>query len=181
VVDVGGVPGALLRHLGPRPHFAAIELAATDIRTATMYRPERYAAIVVDDLMAGNPAMPSDAFGVVVCEQALEHLPRLDLAIAALERVARPGGKVSVGVPIFIPPFALARDAWARGSLLLDPKRHWSHIQTFSQRSLLRAPSTSFATSLAVTRSRCRRFTFRSRRGGAVPFMAFGPIAAFRG
>ena len=74
----------------------------------------------------------------MVCEQVLEHLPRIDLAIAALERMAKPGGKVCVGVPIFIPPFAFVRNAWVRASLVLDPQKHWSHIQTFSQRSFLR-------------------------------------------
>ncbi len=138
VIDVGCTSGILFRHLEPRPHCDAIEIAATDIRSEPIYRLERYTSFVNDDLMAGNPKTPSDAFDVVVCEQVLEHLPRIDLAIAALERMARPGGKVCVGVPIFIPPFAFVRNAWVRASLVLDPQKHWSHIQTFSQRSFLR-------------------------------------------
>ena len=95
--------------------------------------------------MAGNPNTPSNAFDVVVCEQVLEHLPRIDLAIAALERMAKPGGKVCVGVPIFLSPAAFARDAWVQASLILRPQKKWSHIQTFSQRSFLRAVAPPFA------------------------------------
>lgn len=138
VLDVGCSIGVLFRHLEPRPHFRNVEISATDIRLQSLYRAERYASYVADDLMAGNPATPSNAFDVVVCEQVLEHLPRIDLAIAALERMAKPGGKVCVGVPIFIPPAALARDLWVQASLALRPAKAWSHIQTFSQWSFHR-------------------------------------------
>jgi 2-polyprenyl-3-methyl-5-hydroxy-6-metoxy-1,4-benzoquinol methylase len=140
LVDVGGGSGLLFRHLEPRPNCAAIEISATDIEieVETIYRGKRYASIMVDDLMAGNPNTPSNAFDVVVCEQVLEHLPRVDLAIAALERVAKPGGKVCVGVPIFLPPLAALRNAWVQASLVWRPTKEWSHIQTFSQRSFLR-------------------------------------------
>jgi 2-polyprenyl-3-methyl-5-hydroxy-6-metoxy-1,4-benzoquinol methylase len=138
VIDIGCTSGLLFRHLEPRPHCAAIEISATDIEIETIYRRERYASIVVDDLMAGNPNTPSNAFDVVVCEQVLEHLPRVDLAIAALERVAKPGGRVCVGVPIFLPPLAALRHAWVQASLVWRPEKKWSHIQTFSQRSFLR-------------------------------------------
>ncbi len=139
VIDVGCTSGILFRHLEPRPHCANIEIAATDIKTEPLYRRERYASYTMDDLMAGNPNTPSNAFDVVVCEQVLEHLPRIDLAIAALERMAKPGGKVCVGVPIFLSPAAFARDAYVQASLILRPQKKWSHIQTFSQRSFLRA------------------------------------------
>ena len=109
VIDVGCTSGILFRHLEPRPHCANIEIAATDIKNEPLYRLERYASYTIDDLTAGNPNTPSNAFDVVVCEQVLEHLPRVDLAIAALERMAKPGGKVCVGVPIFLPPLAFAR------------------------------------------------------------------------
>ncbi|MGD0641351.1 MAG: methyltransferase domain-containing protein [Roseiarcus sp.] len=139
VIDVGCSSGILFRHLEPRPHCAAIEIAATDIKSEPVYRVERYASYTMDDLTAGNPKTPSNAFDVVVCEQVLEHLSRVDVAIATLERIAKPGGKVCVGVPIFLPLFAFVRNAWVQASLVLDPQKHWSHIQSFSQRSFLRA------------------------------------------
>ncbi len=42
-----------------------------------------------------------------------------------------------------------------------------------------RAPSMSFSTSLAVRYSRGRRFAFKSRRGGTVPFTVFGAALRF--
>jgi 2-polyprenyl-3-methyl-5-hydroxy-6-metoxy-1,4-benzoquinol methylase len=138
VIDVGCTSGILFRHLEPRPHCANIEFAATDVKSEPVYRLERYASYTMDDLMAGNPKTPSNAFDVVVCEQVLEHLPRIDAAIAALERMAKPGGKVCVGVPIFLSPLALGRNVWIWASLALRPQKKWSHIQTFSQRSIQR-------------------------------------------
>jgi SAM-dependent methyltransferase len=138
MLDVGLSEGLLFRHLEVRPHCAAIEISGTDIKSERIYRPERYASVAIDDLRLGNPNTPSDAFDVVVCEQVLEHLPKIDAAIAGLARIAKPGGRVSLGVPIFPPPLAAVRSAWVRVSLRLRPDKEWTHIQTFSQRSFLR-------------------------------------------
>ena len=115
VIDVGCTSGVLFRHLEPRPHSDNIEIEATDVKKEHLYRSERYTSYRIDDLMAGNPGTPSNAFDVVVCEQVLEHLPRVDVAIAALERIAKPGGKVCVGVPIFLSPLAFVRNRWIWG------------------------------------------------------------------
>jgi 2-polyprenyl-3-methyl-5-hydroxy-6-metoxy-1,4-benzoquinol methylase len=139
IIDVGCTSGILLRHLEPRPNFDNIEICATDIKREPLYRPERYASYVMDDLMAGNPATPSNAFDVVVCEQVLEHLPRIERAIEALERMAKPGGKVCIGVPIFVSPAPIVRNAWISLSLNWRPEKQWTHIQTFSRGSFLRA------------------------------------------
>jgi 2-polyprenyl-3-methyl-5-hydroxy-6-metoxy-1,4-benzoquinol methylase len=139
VLDVGCTSGILFRHLEPRPHCAVIDIWATDIKREPLYRSERYVSYAMDDLMAGNPNTPSNAFDVVVCEQVLEHLPRVGEAIAALERMAKPGGKVCVGVPIFVSPAAFLRDVWVHASLKRRPQKQWTHIQTFSQRSFVRA------------------------------------------
>jgi len=55
-----------------------------------------------------------------------------------VERIAKPGGKVCVGVPIFLPPLAFIRNRWIWGSLIWRPHKKWTHIQTFSQPSFLR-------------------------------------------
>jgi len=139
VIDVGLTQGILLRHLEPRPHFANIDMFATDYRLQPpIYRQDRYVAVTVDDLMEGNPNSPSDAFDIVVCEQVLEHIPDLSKAIPALARMAKPGGKVSIGVPIFLAPLAAARNAYVRASLRFRPRKQWSHVQTFSMGSFLR-------------------------------------------
>jgi SAM-dependent methyltransferase len=94
--------------------------------------------IFVGDLMEGYPEIPSNAYNVVTCEQVLEHLEHLPVAIATLARVARPGGKVIIGVPIFPPPLHLVRrkivpkfDAW------LGQRKKRGHVQAFSLHSLL--------------------------------------------
>jgi SAM-dependent methyltransferase len=138
LIDVGCTTGRLFRFLEPRVHCGEIAISGTDIVAHPIYRRERYESFWIDDLAFGNPKTTSDAFDVVVCEQVLEHLPSVGPAIAGLERIARPGGKVCIGVPIFIPPFAFARDAWVQASLRWRPQKRWSHIQTFSQRSFLR-------------------------------------------
>ena len=100
----------MLRHLEAKPHFAALTVSGTD-RNPPLYRykPELYREFVVGDLTGGYPEIPSDRYDIVVCEQVLEHLDDLGGAVATLVRVLRPGGKLVIGVPIFLPPLHLAR------------------------------------------------------------------------
>ncbi|WP_459696732.1 class I SAM-dependent methyltransferase [Acidisoma sp. C75] len=137
VLDVGFGTASLLRHLEPRPHFHAIDLDGADYLARDFYGEHLFRDIKRSDLMAGMPEVPSERYDVVVCEQVLEHLADLDRAIPALERVLKPGGRLIVGVPIFLPPLAWARAAYVSWTLRRNPARHWSHIQTFSQRSFL--------------------------------------------
>ena len=138
VLDVGCKKGTLLRHLEHRPHFGSIRLSGTEITTYEVYRRELYNEIVISDLMSGQPEIPSETYDVVVCEQVLEHLARLDLAISSLERILKPGGRLIVGVPIFISPLAYLRGRYVALSLILRPWRRWSHIQSFSLSSFMR-------------------------------------------
>ena len=138
VLDVGCKKGTLLRHLEHRPHFGSIRLSGTEITTYEVYRRDLYNEIVISDLMFGQPELPSETYDVVVCEQVLEHLARLDRAVSSLERVLKPGGRLIVGVPIFISPLAYLRGRYVALSLILRPWRRWSHIQSFSLSSFLR-------------------------------------------
>ena len=194
VIDVGCSEGILLRHLEPRPHFDAIEMYATEIEERPRYRPERYASYVIDDLMAGNPKTESNAFDVVSCEQVLEHIPDISKAIPALERMAKPGGFVSIGVPIFLPPLAAARNAWVRASLKWRPAKQWSHIQTFSLRSFLRQVRSGTRLQLIEARgfrvvsggilrgleNRRDWYDFNRRLGRAAPWACVEAQALFR-
>lgn len=137
VLDVGCGNGTLARHLEPRPHFDRIRLFGTDVRTHADSRTHHYSKIFMSDLMSGQPEVPTEGFDVVVCEQVLEHLERLDLAIGALERALKPNGHLIVGVPIFIGPLAYLRRQYVRLSQILAPERHWSHVQSFSLASFL--------------------------------------------
>ena len=194
VIDVGCSGGTLLRHLEPRPHFDAVEFHGTDVEPHEIYRPERYASYIIDDLMDGNPRTPSDAFDVVSCEQVLEHLPDITRAIPALERIAIPGGLVSIGVPIFIPPLAAARNAYVKASLIMRPAKAWSHIQSFSLRSFLARVRASTRLQLIDARgfrvvsggilrgleNRRAWYEFNRRLGRAAPWACVEAQALFR-
>jgi len=162
LVDVGCGQGVLYRYLEPRPHQPNIEITGADFEPMDRYKPERYAAYIIDELTEGNPNTPSNAYDVVVCEQVLEHLPRVDKAIAALERMAKPGGRVCVGVPIFLPPLHILRNLWIAHSLRTNPEKTWSHIQTFSMRSFLDAMRRHSSLRLVEVRG------FRIVSGGAL-------------
>src|SRR5205814_1804928 len=99
----------LLRYLDTKPHFDRLRVSAADVVDAALYRKDAYAEYFIGDLTGGYPEIPSASYDVVVCEQVLEHLDRLDTALDTLVRVLRPGGTLVIGVPIFLPPLHLAR------------------------------------------------------------------------
>jgi SAM-dependent methyltransferase len=109
VLDVGCGTGTLLRHLEVRSCFAEMVISATNLYEKTTYRPDAYHEYIVCDLTRPCHTLASCAYDVVVCEQMLEHLPDLRVAISTLVRVVRPGGRLIIGVPIHFPPLDLAR------------------------------------------------------------------------
>jgi 2-polyprenyl-3-methyl-5-hydroxy-6-metoxy-1,4-benzoquinol methylase len=109
VLDVGCGTGTLLRHLEVKPFFADMVVSATNFYEKTTYKPEAYHEYIVCDLTEPCLALTSCAYDVVVCEQMLEHLPDVSVAMRTLVRVARPGGRLIIGVPIHFPPLDLAR------------------------------------------------------------------------
>lgn len=139
VIDVGCGWGVLLRHLEEEPHFAAVALSAADVTDTATYKTELYRDYFVGDLTGGYPEIGSERYDVVVCEQVLEHLDALDLAMATLARLVRPGGRLVIGVPIFFPPLHLARRHLVpRLARLLRHPASASHQQAFSLYSFRR-------------------------------------------
>jgi 2-polyprenyl-3-methyl-5-hydroxy-6-metoxy-1,4-benzoquinol methylase len=138
VLDVGCAWGVLARHLQSKPHFDNLLVSATDI-TDSVHQKELYHEFFLGDLTQGYPQIPSNAFDVVVCEQVLEHLPELDAALGTLVRLTKPGGKLVVGVPIFLPPLHLVRKHLLPAVFKAVPVRNLgTHDQAFSYYSFLR-------------------------------------------
>jgi SAM-dependent methyltransferase len=144
VLDVGCGTGSLLRHLEAKPNFASLVVSATNFYEKTTYKPDSYREYIICDLTKPCPELRSEAYDVVVCEQMLEHLPDVGVAMDTLARVTRRGGHLIIGVPIHPPTFDLVR---LRLVPLLDrmvgiPAGHRGHLQAFtlfSFRRLLRS------------------------------------------
>jgi 2-polyprenyl-3-methyl-5-hydroxy-6-metoxy-1,4-benzoquinol methylase len=139
LLDIGCGWGPLLRYLDTKPHFDRLRISAADVVDAALYRKDAYAEYFIGDLTGGYPEIASARYDIVVCEQVLEHLDRLDTALDTLVRVLRPGGTLVIGVPIFLPPLHLARKYLVPPlARLLGHPDSASHQQAFSMRSFLR-------------------------------------------
>jgi SAM-dependent methyltransferase len=140
VLDVGCGWGPLLCQLEGEPDFANIRISACDLAVDRgLYKRELYHEFFVGEFTEGYPEIGTERYDVVVCEQVLEHLDRLDSAIGMLVRVTRPGGLLVIGVPIFFPPLNLARKYLVpRLAGILRHSETASHLQAFSLFSFLR-------------------------------------------
>jgi uncharacterized membrane protein YkvA (DUF1232 family)/SAM-dependent methyltransferase len=132
--------GTELRHLAAKPGFDKLALCGANLDDRHIDRREAYETLFFGDLMKGYPEIGSNAYDVVVCEQVLEHLDRIEIAIATLGRVLKPGGKAIIGVPVFPPPLHLVRrHIVPRIDAVLTPRRSRGHRQVFSFHSFLKA------------------------------------------
>jgi SAM-dependent methyltransferase len=140
VLDVGCGDGTLLRYLETKPEFGNIIISATDLRVDRwLYKKELLHKLFIGDLSNGYPEIPSNSYDVVVCEQVLEHLAQIGAAVATLARIVKPGGKLVVGVPIFLPPLHLIRKhVIPKLDRIFAPHKSRGHEQAFSQFTILR-------------------------------------------
>jgi SAM-dependent methyltransferase len=139
LLDVGCGWGPLLCQLEAEPHFDRLQISGADLADTVIYKRELYREFFIGDLTQGYPAIASDRYDIVVCEQVLEHLDSLDRAIATLARVTRPGGILVIGVPVFVPPLHLARKHLVpRLGRFLGHAETASHQQAFSLASFRR-------------------------------------------
>lgn len=102
VLDVGAGPGLLVADMaalvGPTGQVTGLEisdsmLALARQRRATLPVPERIT------LVAGNAnelPFPDGSFDVATSTQVYEYVPQVELALAELDRVLRPGGRALI-------------------------------------------------------------------------------------
>ncbi|WP_254513747.1 class I SAM-dependent methyltransferase [Anatilimnocola floriformis] len=90
------------------------------------------------DLSTGLPELKTAAYDIVVCEQVLEHLHDPQLALREIERVLKPGGRMVVGVPIFLEGLHLIRKHLVPvyDRVVKTPPR--GHVQAWSKRTFMR-------------------------------------------
>ncbi|MEM8937201.1 MAG: class I SAM-dependent methyltransferase [Pseudomonadota bacterium] len=113
--------------------YAGADLALND----ELERPEDW-TLYFGDFQNGYPEIPSNSFDVVICEQVIEHLPSYEKAMQAIERVAKPGGLIIIGVPIFPDGLHLIRRYVVPPlDKLLKRKKIRGHVQAFSRRSFV--------------------------------------------
>ena len=137
-VDCGD--GTLLRYLETKPEFGNIIISVTNLRVDRWLRKkDQYHNLFVGDLSNGYPEISSNSYDVVVCEQVFEHLDRIDNAVAPLARILKPGGRLIIGVPIFLPPLHLIRKhIVSKRDRIFAAQKSRGHHHAFSQFSLLR-------------------------------------------
>jgi SAM-dependent methyltransferase len=81
------------------------------MRAAGEARPPAAAAAISAD--ATNLPFPDGSFDAIIAAEILEHVPRDGAALAEIARVLRPGGRVAVTVPAWLPEricWALSRE-----------------------------------------------------------------------
>ena len=134
ILDIGVASGVGRLYIDAQINNNLIDHYGADLEIRKdIYKKESYKALYKTDLMDGMPEVPDNSFDIVICEQVLEHLVKLEKAFKSLERVLKPGGILIVGVPIF--PFGahLIRKyiiPWT--DKIFGVKKIRGHVQAFS-------------------------------------------------
>ncbi len=162
LLDVGVWNGVSMRYIEEHNHLGTIEFHGVDLKLRdNLYKRDAWSSLREGDLLSGLPFLPSNHFDVVICEQVLEHLPTIDVALETLSRVLKPGGTLILGVPIFTPPAQVIRKhvvpVWDR---LIGTKKTRGHLQAFTRGSFLRAMNQYCDVTVQQTRG------FRTISGG---------------
>ncbi len=141
VVDVGIGEGFALERIVP-PDGSATKVTGVEYRpdklAAAMARRDGLAGVVAD---AGMVPLRDGAADLVLCIEVLEHLVRVEPAVAELARICGKNGRCVVSVP-WEPWFRLGNLGRGKnlGRLGDDPE----HVQHFSRRSLEQILRTRF-------------------------------------
>ena len=155
VLDIGVFDGVSRRYIEVHPSEEHIRYHAADTfpKGEKIVYKHRDWSMYKCDLEHGLVGLETDRFDVVICEQVLEHLHNVDLALAEIIRVLKPGGLLIVGVPIFPHGVHLVRrHVIPVTDRLFGVKKNRSHVQAFSKSSFLRLLSQSGDVSVQETR-----------------------------
>jgi len=141
LLDVGVWNGISMRYIEPRVPAGQVEYHGVDLKLhAGIYRRQDWNSLQEGNLLDGMPHLPSETFDVLICEQVVEHLPTIDLALQTLSRVVKPGGLMILGVPIFPSGVHLLRKHLVPAfDKLVGTKKVRGHLQAFSRASFERA------------------------------------------
>ncbi len=98
VLDVACGPGALVLALAPRVQFArGIDLTEEMLRKARAFQLERQIVNAAFDCGEAEQLPYRDAtFDLVTCQMSLHHMPKPELALREMVRVAKPEGRLVV-------------------------------------------------------------------------------------
>jgi ubiquinone/menaquinone biosynthesis C-methylase UbiE len=135
VLDVACGPGAFLLALAPRVRFVqGVDLTPELLRKARAFQAERQianAAFVRGD--AEQLPFPDGAFDLVSCQCAFHHMPKPQLVLAEMVRVAKPEGRLLIIDPL-APESDVKYDLYNRIEQIRDP----SHALTLRLTTFLR-------------------------------------------
>jgi len=139
VLDVGVNWGVSRRYLEAQPNGDVLRFSGADLKLGErIHRQNDCRDLFEGNLMEGYPQIAGGAYDVVICEQVLEHLPHLDVAIATLGRVLKPGGTLFLGVPIFPPGIQLIRKYVVPAVDRMNPwAKTRGHVQAFTRGSMM--------------------------------------------
>jgi len=140
LLDVGTYDGVARRYIEAHTDCETIDYEAVDIYPHGQQFVYKHLEWKLHDadLLKGMPDLPSGVFDVVVCEQVLEHLSDVRIAIQDLVRVLRPSGLLIVGVPIFPEGLHIVRKHVVPVTdRLFGVKKIRGHVQAWSRRSFL--------------------------------------------
>ena len=137
LLDVGFWNGVSRRYIEVHDPAGVVEFHGVDLKLHhAIYKRESWDSLQEGDILAGFPFLESNQFDVVICEQVLEHLPHINIALATLSRVLKPGGRLILGVPIFPRGVHLIRrHVIPFCDRLVGKTKPRSHLQAFSRAS----------------------------------------------
>lgn len=96
VLDIGSGPGLLAQSIaelvGPQGSVLGVDVSASMVAIAAA-RCHEQAWVRFQEAHAAQLPCDDESVDLVVCTQVLEYVPDVDLALAELKRVLRPGGR----------------------------------------------------------------------------------------